>query len=68
MLTALSRTIREEKFAALGAFVSVPHQAYCYDFGANEIVLYFGHQFEENTLVYAREYLRTEQFFDRKLT
>lgn len=32
MLTALSRTIREEKFSALGDFVSIPHQAYCYDF------------------------------------
>ena len=32
MLTALSRNIREDKFSALGEFVSIPHQAYCYDF------------------------------------
>lgn len=32
MMTALSRTIREEKISALGSFISIPHQVYCYDF------------------------------------
>lgn len=32
MITALSRTIREEKISALGSFISIPHQVYCYDF------------------------------------
>lgn len=32
MLTALSRTMREEKISALAAYVSAPHQAFCYDF------------------------------------
>lgn len=32
MLTALSRVIREDKFSALGSFVSEPHQPFCYDF------------------------------------
>ena len=35
MLTALSRTIREDKMSALGSYISVPHQAYCYDFASD---------------------------------
>lgn len=32
LLTASSRTLRYEHFAGLDEFISMPHQAYCYDF------------------------------------
>lgn len=32
LLTAATRTMQLENFAGLDAFISVPHQAYCYDF------------------------------------
>ena len=32
MLTASTRTIRQEFLTGLGEFISAPHQAYCYDF------------------------------------
>ncbi|MBR3458525.1 MAG: BREX-1 system phosphatase PglZ type A, partial [Selenomonadaceae bacterium] len=32
ILTASTRTIRQELMAGLDGFISVPHQAYCYDF------------------------------------
>ena len=32
LLTAATRTMRQEYFAGLDSFISMPHQAYCYDF------------------------------------
>lgn len=32
LLTAATRTMRQEYFAGLDGFISMPHQAYCYDF------------------------------------
>ena len=32
LLTAATRTIRQEYLAGLDGFISMPHQAYCYDF------------------------------------
>jgi len=32
LLTAATRTIRQEYLAGLDGFISIPHQAYCYDF------------------------------------
>ena len=32
LLTAATRTMRQEYFAGLDSFISIPHQAYCYDF------------------------------------
>lgn len=32
LLTAATRTMRPEYFAGLDGFISMPHQAYCYDF------------------------------------
>lgn len=32
LLTAATRTMKKENFAGLDGFISVPHQAYCYDF------------------------------------
>lgn len=32
LLTALTRTIREDKISVLDSFISIPHQVYCYDF------------------------------------
>ncbi len=32
LLTAATRTMRQEYLAGLDQFISVPHQAYCYDF------------------------------------
>ena len=31
LLTAATRTMKQENFAGLDSFISVPHQAYCYD-------------------------------------
>ena len=32
LLTAATRTMRQEYLAGLDSFISIPHQAYCYDF------------------------------------
>ena len=32
LLTAATRTMRQEYLAGLDSFISMPHQAYCYDF------------------------------------
>lgn len=32
LLTATTRTMREELLAGLDSFISIPHQSYCYDF------------------------------------
>ena len=32
LLTAATRTMRQEYLAGLDGFISMPHQAYCYDF------------------------------------
>ena len=32
LLTAVTRTMRQEYLAGLDGFISIPHQAYCYDF------------------------------------
>lgn len=32
LLTAAARTVRQEYLAGLDGFISMPHQAYCYDF------------------------------------
>lgn len=66
MLTALSRTIREDKFSALSDFVSVPHQAFCYDFisdwlhsTSNDALYELARKIEEKHQMYRRLSLLT---------
>ncbi len=54
--TAASRTLGKDVFAGLGQYVSVPHQAWCYDFvsewvhGGNADSLYEAARYTEETL------------------
>ena len=48
LLTAATRTMRQEYLAGLDSFISIPHQAYCYDFisewlHSDNIRIFLGH-------------------------
>ena len=64
LLTAATRTMKSENLAGLDSFISMPHQAYCYDFISDWL------HSDDNTQLYevaryAEEEARLSQRFER---
>jgi len=64
LLTATTRTMKPECLAGLDAFISMPHQAYCYDFISDWLHSDDNSQLHE-TARYAEEEARLPQRFEK---